>query len=128
MANALDRFNRADTDDTANSNAGTLGNADSGQAWSIPYAAWRWKIVGNQAGRPNGPVGQSIVWLDTGESDVLVEATLAGSGGGYIGIVSRVIDDNNYLLIQCLIGSSAVPYTKMGGGFNNIGGGPPGAA
>ncbi len=85
MANALDRFNRADTDDTANSNAGTLGNADSGQAWSIPYAAWRWKIVEIKPGRPNGPVGQSIVWVDTGESDVLVEARWQGAAVDILG-------------------------------------------
>jgi len=122
MSNVLDRFNRANTNDTGN---GALGTADTGQAWTVPAAGWRWGIVDDKAGRPNGPTDQAVAWIDAGESDVLVEATLMGEGGGYIGIIARATDTNNYLLMQCQIGSATYAYTRYGGVFNGLPGAPP---
>lgn len=113
MTNVLDRFNRAD---------GAVGNADSGQLW-VPQAVDQgWIISGNALKRTGGPAFvHAINVVETGNSDGWVEATLVGTSGAgafYIGLVGRVVNDNNHLLLQGLIGSGVYLYSKVGGGYN----------
>jgi hypothetical protein len=118
MGNVIDRFNRPDTAP----DAGTLGIADTGQVWQQSSVAHKWQISNNQAGRPNGAGNvQSQAWVNAGIGDAWTEVTLAGAGGGYIGLVGRVLDDFNHILIQCLIGNTMYAYIRTGGGYTNLG-------
>ena len=83
---ATDSFNRAD--------AATLGNADSGQAWTLDNGAFA--IVSNTARKTGVP--ESIADLSVGQADVditLTESLPAGNNGD-AGILFRFVDLSNY--------------------------------
>jgi hypothetical protein len=101
-----DSFNRA--------NSGSLGSADTGQAWSL--LAGTFGITSNQASGTNGV--QSHATIDAGISDctVAVDAVVFVPSIGETGMCFRATDTNNLWITNTtgLFKRVAGSFTSMG--------------
>ncbi len=70
-----DSFNRAD--------AAVLGNAETGQAWTIGAAAFG--ITSNQAKRPSTTISHEPAWVNAGFVDGTVSAKATGPDSDFLG-------------------------------------------
>lgn len=105
-----DSFNRADS-------ALTLGNADTGQAWSVLSGTWG--VNSNTAYKvATDDVDQAVV-VETGRSDVSVTTTIATMPDvNGAGLVLRATDNSNYLLAICILTVSEIRlYSQVAGSF-----------
>lgn len=80
-----DSFNRV--------NAGSLGVADIGGAW-LGDPAGTWEIISNKAEGVATGVAWNPAWLDTGQTDMLVQADFVFNERES-GIVARVVDSDH---------------------------------
>lgn len=88
------------TDTFTRSNSSTsLGNADTGEAWSALSGTWG---IASNKGYLASATGQAVAVLDTGEADgtLTVDVTTSSTADRTDdGIVFRAADDNNYMLV-----------------------------
>jgi hypothetical protein len=112
-----DSFNRADS-------SSSLGNADTGQAWTALRGTWG--ISSNQAYNFSG-TGDGTAALETGMTDIRVTATCAVRDNG-TGVIARAVDADNYYTLVNVLNSNALRlYAKVSGGFTLLAADVPGA-
>ena len=106
---ATDSFNRA--------NSGTLGTADSGQAWS--NATGGLGVTSNVA--VGSGAGSNVAVLNAGISDGTFSIVVAALSGDSEGIVARADSTfaNGYMFVAG--NTSSVLYKKIAGSFTSIG-------
>jgi hypothetical protein len=106
MANRSDNFNRAD-------NASALGTpSDAGSDWTA--IAGTWGVGSNVARKVNATDGQDIAVLDSGTANVEAQVTFSTlSADAGPGLVARLVDSSNYLLVQCRGGNSGSAYLEL---------------
>jgi hypothetical protein len=80
-----DSFNRPDN--------ATLGNADTGQAWTENVGTW--DIVGGKL-QGTGATGRATVDAGTPHVDIFADITSVSAASREAGIVFRYVDENNY--------------------------------
>lgn len=109
MGNRSDNFTRADSTTTMNP------PSDGGTNWVAPGGA-TWGISSNQ-GFLAVSAAQAIIVLESSLSNVEVQCTFSvvGSDGG---LVARVADNNNYLVLK--VATNALTLFKNVGGFTQI--------
>lgn len=102
-----DSFNRAD---------GALGNADSGQAWTITNATWG--LVSGQVKALTTASGYALADIDAGIADVAIQADIVFQGlGGSLAF--RVTNGANFYIAQ-LVGTQTRVYKCVGGAFTQL--------
>jgi hypothetical protein len=112
MANRTDNFNRADS--------GTLGTpSDAGSDWALANGTFA--ISSNKAS--GGGAANEVAYLESSVADVDAQVTLPsmvvdGDNGG--GVVARLADNDNYLLMQASVGNGWDLYKKVSGSFTLV--------
>jgi hypothetical protein len=117
-----DTFNRANS-------AGSLGTADSGQAWTADRGTWG--INGNQAYCSADDSGINVATLPA-SADGTFAFTLAdpagGSGGAAWGVVRAAVGATEFIYLECSTIAPYQLYTYDEGVVVALGSGSPGAA
>jgi hypothetical protein len=91
---ASDSFDRANSTSFGNTDgAGVEESGGSGIAWTESFNN-QLEIVSNAAESISS--GSNLLTLETSETDVLIAARGTAVAGGYIVIVGRYVDDNNF--------------------------------
>lgn len=115
MSNRMDNFNRAD-------NTSTMGTpSDGGSDWVADQGTWG--ITGN-AGYTVAGAGdnQCIATLESSLADVSVECKITFVSTTDCGIVGRVADSTNYILVAFRdTGNTIELYTRIAGTFTSLG-------
>lgn len=111
VASITDSFNRA--------NSGTLGTADTGQAWTTH--AGTFSIVSNKASSTNAS-GVIAATLDASLADIdySIDMTLHASGSSNPGMVFRWSDINNFFEFT-VTASFCRLYRRLAGTFTSVG-------
>lgn len=112
---ASDTFTRDD--------AATLGNAETGQAWTAHTGTW--SIASNQVQPPALTGTYATASVDVGELLVTVEVTVTppASGAIDVGIAGRVIDNNNFVFLDVSVSGPALvsrTFERVGGTFTGL--------
>lgn len=103
---AWDTFNRAD---------GAIGTADSGQSWTA-YNGGTWSVSSNLLGVAES--NTRVVALDSTVSDGAAEMSFSIGAGSLVGVVFRLADASNYLMLE--VSSSAFRIQKRDSGSNTL--------
>jgi hypothetical protein len=101
-----DGYNRPD-------NLGTLGVAESGQAWAVLGTGAVWGVASNQAG-PQGGTGPSYALIDSGVSTAIVQATFAIIAGVGTRLAFRISDANNLWYVEAQLTAYKI-YKRVAG-------------
>lgn len=112
-----DAFNRADS-------TTTLGNADTGQAWS-PSVANSWGITGNRAylSTTSGDAGY-LATVSAGQAtqDATIDIQVPAAAGG---LLFRVVDFSNHLLFDLnKVTNAWTLYKAVAGGYTSLASAP----
>jgi hypothetical protein len=108
-----DSFNRADS-------TTTLGNADTGQAWTNVTGVLG--ISSNQAYRVTAVSNEAVALLETGITDMIVKGTpVSGVTNRIVGLIGRATDGNNFYLVLTDGSSVGQLYKKVAGTFIQLG-------
>lgn len=112
MSNRTDNFNRANSTSTINP------PSDGGSNWTAVVGTWG---IATNKGYDAGADAGGVVVLDSTTSDVDVQATVSGHGGGSedYGLVGRLADSSNYLLVREASGAYDL-FKQVSGSFTAI--------
>lgn len=113
-AGVSDTFDRADS-------ASSLGSTDGGSLSPLTWTAQNgtWGISSNKAYLTD-TTSQAVATVDTGlaDVDVAVDITLSSTQPN-VGVICRLIDNNNYLL-AAWAGQIMYLFKREGGGFTEL--------
>lgn len=105
-----DSFDRADS--------GSLGNADTGQTWSVHGTAGIISNLARFTALGSGPIA-GLAWIDSGGSDGVLEVTFT-TLNNTIGLLFRLTDENNYLMLNFDGGSGWRVQKREAGSLGTI--------
>ncbi len=108
-----DSFNRADS-------TTTLGNADTGQAWTSAIGVHG--ISSNQAYRVTAVSNEGTALLETGITDMIVKGTpISGVTNRFVGLIGRADDASNFYVVFTDANTLSALYKKVSGSFIQLG-------
>lgn len=113
-AGVSDTFDRADS-------SSSLGATDGGSLSPLTWTAQSgtWGISSNTAYLVSA-TSQAVATVDTGLADVDVAFDVTMQSGSNVGIVCRLIDDNNYLMCAWHFGTTLELYKRDTGSFTTL--------
>lgn len=109
-----DSFDRTDS-------ASTLGNADTGEAWTAHQGTWG--ISGNTAYDPTN-ADHDHATVDTGETAMVVSVVVSNLSGAHAGgILARYVDSNNFYLADGSgrLGGEVRLFKRVSGSYTSLG-------
>jgi hypothetical protein len=115
VSGVTDSFDRADS-------STSLGSTDGGSLSPLAWTAQNgtWGIASNKAYLVSA-TSQAVATVDTGLADADVAFDVTMESGSNIGIVCRLIDNNNYLMCAWYFGTTLELYKNDGGSFISLG-------